>query len=378
MTRDRAESSSNVSTTSWIEVVALYVMSITLALMLSALLVEATGGSAGTVVEALVSGSLTSPGRWGQTIGIAVPILLVALGTIVSTRGALVNIGQEGQLLIGAGCGAYASVHLGNHHQWPGGVVLVAIIAAGIAGGALWAGIAALLRYKRNVPEVLSTLLLVAIASQVVAYALRRESLLLAPLGRGQGTQTQQTLAVPESARMPSPEIFGNEVSLSLVLALLAAFMVAFALARTIWGFRLTVLGHNARVAQRSGVAAARYGGIAMVTSGAFAGLAGAVMLVGGDFGNYRLSAGFAANIGWTGLLVALVSRGRVLPAVLIAFILACLRTGSGFLAATGVERRITDVVQALLILALLIPPALLYVRERRRTEAALDSRDLS
>jgi ABC-type uncharacterized transport system permease subunit len=378
MTRDRTEPTGGVRTTSWTEVVALYVMSITFALVLSALLVEATGGSAGTVVEALVDGSLMSPARWGRTMAITVPILLVALGTIVSTRASLVNIGQEGQLLIGAACGAYISVHLGNNQQWPGPVVLVAIILAGVVGGAAWAGLAALLRYKRNVPEVLSTLLLIAIASQVVAYALRRESLLLAPLGQGQGTQTQHTLPVPESARMPSLEVFGNDVSLSVLLALFTALVVSFALARTIWGFRLTVLGHNARVAQRSGISTTRYGGTALLISGAFAGLAGAVMLVGGDFGNYRFSAGFVVNIGWTGLLVALVSRGRVLPAVFIAFTLACLRTGSGFLAATGVERRITDVVQALLILALLIPPAVLYVRERRRTEAALDSRDLS
>jgi ABC-type uncharacterized transport system permease subunit len=358
--------------------VALYATSITVALVLSALLVEATGGSAGSVVEALVSGSVTSPGRWGQTIGTTVPILLVALGTIVSNRASLVNIGQEGQLLIGAACGAYASVHLGSHQDWPGPVVLISIIAAGIAGGALWAGIAALLRYRRNVPEVLSTLLLVAIATQVVAYALKRESLLLAPFGQGQGTQTQQSLPVPESARMPSLHLFDNDVSSAALLALLAAFVVAFALARSLWGFRITVLGHNARVAQRSGISASRYGGTSMLISGAFAGLAGALMLVGGDFGNYRFSAGFALGIGWTGLLVALVSRGRALVAVFIAFTFACLRTGSGFLAATGVERRITDVVQALLILALLIPPAVVFVRERRRTEAAIASRDLS
>ena len=98
-------------------------------------------------------------------------------------------------------------------------------------------------------------------------------------------------------------------------------------------------------------------------------------MLAGGDFGNYQLVPGFSVNIGWTGLLVALVARERAIPAIGVAFVFASLRTGSGFLAATGVERRITDVVQALLVLALLIPPAVIYLRSRRRALAASKDR---
>jgi simple sugar transport system permease protein len=134
-------------------------------------------------------------------------------------------------------------------------------------------------------------------------------------------------------------------------------------------------LGHNPRTAQRAGVGAARHGGGALLVSGAFAGLAGGIMLAGGDFGNYTLVPGFPSEIGWTGLLVALVARQRVSAAVLVAFVFACLRTGSGFLASTGVERRITDVVQGLLVLALLIPPAVISVRRRRRALANREDR---
>ena len=106
------------------------------------------------------------------------------------------------------------------------------------------------------------------------------------------------------------------------------------------------------------------------MASGAFAGLAGAFMIAGGDFGNYTLVPGFSSNIGWTGLLVALVARQRALAAIFASFVFAGLRTGSGFVAATGVERRITNVVEGLLVLALLIPPALLFIRDRRRALA--------
>src|SRR6056297_2159243 len=89
------------------EVLVLYVICIAIALGLSALLVQVTGGSAGDVFNALLDGSFRKPGRIGLTIGVAIPLLLVALGTIISTKAGLVNIGQEGQLFLGAAFAAY-------------------------------------------------------------------------------------------------------------------------------------------------------------------------------------------------------------------------------------------------------------------------------
>ena len=336
------------------------------ALLLSVLLVELTGGDAGAVFSALLDGSVRGPARIGATIGVAVPLLLVALGTIVSTRAGLINIGQEGQLFIGAAFAAYVGTELGG----PGPVVVVALLVAGAIGGALWAAIASMLKYRRSVPEVLTTLLLVTVATQLVGYGLKNQWLLLAPSeGRANRQQISEQLA--DDTRIPRVTWFGNEFPISALMAVAIAAFIAFALARTLWGFRLRLLGHNERTAQRAGIAAHKHGGRALLISGAFAGLAGGMMLAGGDFGNYTLVPGFPSEIGWTGLLVALVARQRVAAAVFVSLIFASLRTGSGFLAATGVERRITDVVQGLLVLALLIPPALLSLRQRRRAVAA-------
>lgn len=353
------------------EVVFLYVVCISTALVVSALLVAVTGGSWRAVFAALLDGSVRNPGRWGTTIGVFAPLLLVALGTIVNVKAGLINIGQEGQLLIGGAFAAYVSIHLNA----PGAVLLVALTATGIVAGAIWAGIAAGLRYWRNVPEVLTSLLLVLVASQVVGYGFRFDSILLEPLSEGRSLQVQQTPLVPEGARLERVTIFGNEFPISAFVAVALAGVIAFLVAHTVWGLRIRALGRNQRVAHRAGVSAARFGMGSMLISGAMAGLAGAFMLTGGDFGAYRYSPGFAVNIGWTGLLVALVSRGRALFAIPIAFVFASLRTGSGFLAATGVERRITDVVQALLVLALLVPAAILFVRQRRRAAAATEAR---
>lgn len=352
------------------ETIGLYALCIFGALALSALLVEGTGGDSGAVFAALLDGSLRGPGRIGVTIGVAVPLLLVALGTIVGTRAGLVNIGQEGQLFLGAAFAAYVGTELAA----PGPVVIIALMVAGAIGGAIWAGIAAVLKYRRNVPEVLTTLLLVTVGTQLVGYGLKNEWLLLAPAeGRANRQQISEQLA--DNDRIPRITWFGNEFPTSLFFALAMAGLVAVVLAATVWGFRVRMLGQNPRTSHRAGVSASRYGGMAMLISGGFAGLAGGAMLAGGDFGNYTLVPGFPSNIGWTGLLVALVARQQVAGAIAAAFVFASLRTGSGFLAATGVERRITDVVQGLLVLALLIPPALLFLRARRRELAAAGDR---
>jgi simple sugar transport system permease protein len=103
--------------------------------------------------------------------------------------------------------------------------------------------------------------------------------------------------------------------------------------------------------------------------SGALAGVAGGVLIAGTP--DYRITVGFSRNFGWDGLLVALLVRNRPFLVIPMAFIFAGLRTGSDYLAATGVASDIVDVVQALLVLALLIPPAVLFVRDRRRAIAA-------
>jgi simple sugar transport system permease protein len=255
-------------------------------------------------------------------------------------------------------------------------VNLVVLLVAGAIGGALWAGVAALLRFWRGVPEVLSTLLLVTVAGQAVAYGLRYEWLLLAPEG-DRGNRNQVSLQLPDSSRLPRHRLFGNEFPISVDFAIVLAIVVSFVIARTIWGFRLRMLGRNPRAAQHAGVSQSRFGSASLMISGAFAGLAGAAMLAGGGFafGNYQLVPGFSANIGWTGLLVALVAREKALACIPVAFVFASLRTGSGFVSSTGVEGRITDVIQGLLVLALLVPPAVMFIRDRRRARAAATAR---
>lgn len=354
------------------EVVALYAMCLFVALVLAALLVEfgSDKGSWSSVFTVILDGAIRKPGRWGLTLGITAPILLVALGTTVSGRAGLVNIGQEGQLVIGAGCACYVGVRIGG----PGPLAIFVALVAGVVGGAVWAGIAGALRVWRNVPEVLTTLLMGTVASNLVGWGLRNRFLLLAP-PEGRANRNQVSLPLRRSHRIPRVEVFGNEFPISIIIAVVLAIVVWLVLGRTVVGFRLRMLGRNVHTAHRSGVNEKRYGIGAMLVSGGFAGLAGGVMLGGGDFGDYQLVADFGAGIGFAGLLAALVARQRALVLIFVAFMFAGLRSGSGFLRATGVSARIADVVQGTLVLAMLLPPAILYLRARRRAIAATSAR---
>lgn len=338
-----------------------YVVSVSGALVLSALLVAATGGSPGDVLDALLDGSLRSPGAWGVTLTTMAPLVIVATGTIVATRAGLVNIGQEGQLLVGAMFAAFFAVRLPG----PGPVVLMLSIVAAAVGGGLWAGIAAWLRVRRAVPEVLSTLLLVFVSFPLLLLGLRHRSLLL-DRDDTKINHTNSGEQIPGDTLLPDLHLFGNDVDFSVIIGVSLAVAAAWLLARTLLGFRVRMLGLNPRAAQRFGVSSNAYLAGCLVVSGAFAGVAGAMLLHGGASGD-RMTAGMSNNFGWDGLLVALLARDKMSRAIPMAFVFAMLRTGSSFLASTGVDRRMTDVVQALLVLALLLPAALVALRRRRR-----------
>lgn len=347
--------------------VLLYALSLGVALTLAALLVMMTGASPWSVVEALYQGSLSSPAAIGLSLDKATPLLIVALGTCIAARAGLFNIGQEGQLLIGAV--TFTTIVL--YVPGPGPLILLLALAGGAVGGALWAGIAAALYFWRGIPVVITTLLLVYISMQVVFYAVSQSWWIQEHLEAG-GVMSPQSDLVPEDRWLPHIGSYpGLNFSSAFLIALILAVVVTVMLRRSTWGFRLRMLGMNQHAARRAGVNAVVYGGFALMLSGAFAGFAGSAMVGGG---NHRMQPGISENSGWDGLLVALVARENPVLAVPVAIFFGMLRAGGGFLASTGVPRYIVDVVTALLVLAVVFPPAFrLYQREiatRRQMKA--------
>ncbi len=346
---------------------ALYAVSLGIALTLAALLVMMTGASPWSAVEALYEGSLASPAAIGLSLDKAAPLLIVALGTCIAARAGLFNIGQEGQLLIGAAVFTTIALFMPG----PGPLVLIVALIGGALGGAFWAGIAAVLYFWRGIPVVITTLLLVYISAQVVFYSVSQSWWLQEHLPTG-GVMAPQSDLLPEDRWLPHfGEYPGLNFASTIVIALVLTVIVTVMLRRSTWGFRLRMLGMNRSAARRAGVSALVFGGTALLLSGAFAGFAGAAMVGGG---NHRMQPGISENSGWDGLLVALVARENPVLAVPVAIFFGMLRAGGGFLASTGVPRYIVDVVTAILVLAVVFPPAFrLYQRQiatRRQAKA--------
>src|SRR5579871_2822245 len=338
--------------------VALYVVSLAAAFAISALLVALTHGSPSKVFTAMYDGSIRSFGSLGYTLDNTGPLMIVAVGAIVSTRAGLFNIGQEGQVTIGAMTGAFVALKV---HP-AGAPVLVLALLAAAAGGAIWAGVVALLRYWRGVEVVISSLLLVFVAQQVLFYALSRTFLLKEHGAAGatlsESDQLSSKVQLPRFGTYPHFN-FGS----GLVIALALAAVIGLVMTRTTAGFRIRMLGHNAVAAKHMGINAARLGSVALLVSGACAGLAGGVLLTGQA---YRITPTISNNVGWNGLLVALVARNNAWVAIGVALGFGALQAGGGFLSTTGVPTDLVNVIEALVVLAAVFPPALQEVLRRR------------
>jgi ABC-type uncharacterized transport system permease subunit len=346
-----------------VRIVLITVVAVAVALGASALLVAATGGSPGDAAQALYTGSLSNASGWSQTLDAAAPLLLVALGACISNRAGVFNIGQEGQLLVGAGAAAYVALHL----ALPGALVMVlSLLAAALVGG-IWSGASAVMSYTRGVNIVVSTLLMSFLGIELIGFAVSVPWLLQEPRISSDSIASPESAQIPLAARLPG---FGNYPGLvvggALVLAIILTVVLAIALGRSRWGFRLNMLGLNPMAARHAGVRASWLGGSALTLSGAFAGLAGGAILMGSVF---RLQPALSNNFGWDGLLVALIARSRPVAAIPVALLFGALRSGSGFLASTGVPSYLVDVVQSLLVLAFVVPPVLTKIRSRGRAD---------
>lgn len=346
----------------WI-VAGLTVVLVAVAAGVSALLLVLTGGSPSASAAAIWTGSLANATGWTTTLLNAAPLLLVAVGACICASAGTFNIGQEGQVLIGGLAGAWVGLRL----ALPGPTLVIVVLIAAAVGGGAWAALSALMFRLRGVNIPVSTLLMTFLAIQLVTFAVSTPGLLQESAQGSSGIADAQSNPLPANARLGG---FGQypsvQLNVGLLIALVAAVAVALILSRSRWGFRVRMVGLNPLTAKHTGIRVAALGGFTLALSGAFAGLAGGLLLVS-PVGTNRLQAGLSDNVGWDGLLVALVARNRPLATIPVSMAFAVLRAGGDFLSATGVPYFLVDVVKALLVLAFVAPPVLVDLFRRRR-----------
>lgn len=268
----------------------------------------------------------------------ATPLVLLGLAVAIAFRAGVLNIGAEGQLLVGA---AAATGVAAAGAALPSILLVPAMMLGAAIAGAAWAGIASLLRQRFGVLEVISTIMLNFVALYLVGWLVR------GPLQEPTRIYPQSSTIV-EAARWPLL-IEGQRLHLGFVLALAACLLAWSVLAHTAGGFRLRVTGSGARAAESAGgVDTARVIAVAFVASGALAGLAGASEVGGVTWALYE---GISPGYGYTAIAVALLARLDARWVVASGIFFGALEAGAASMQRAGIPSVVVQVVAALVIL---------------------------
>ena len=271
-------------------------------------------------------------------------LYLSGLAAAVAFRMNLFNIGVEGQYRVAT----FAAAYFAGEALLPGYLNTLVAICVAMVAGALWAGIAAILRVTRGVSEVISTIMLNAIAGGLVAYLLRE-------LGEQQG-QIRRTTTIQESSWVGSIPLVPGEPSQVYGLAVLAIVAgVAFAviLNRTRFGFDLRATGRSETAAVASGINVKRMVVSTMLLSGAVAGLIGMLDLFGNS---HAYGSTIQVGIGFTGIAVALLGRNNPAGIAVGALVFAFLSAQSNALGIeAGISPEIVAVTQGVIVLSVVI-----------------------
>lgn len=280
---------------------------------------------------------------WSATLVRATPLLLVGLAVAVAFRAGVLNIGAEGQFALGAVGATVAALALA---EAPRIVVIAAMIVAGAAGGAAWAAIAAWLRRRFGVLEVISTIMLNFIAAALVSWLVRgplQEPTRVYPM----------TVTFATSAQWPFL-ISGQRLHLGFVVGVLAVAGWWFVLGRTALGFRVRAVGASPSAAESAGgIDAKQLMFRVLLVSGACAGIAGASEVGGVTWALYE---GLSPGYGYTAIAVALLARldpGFLVPSALLFGALEA--GGAAMQREAGVPFVVVQVIVALVLIGVLV-----------------------
>jgi len=333
----------------WADVVVIPLLNITLAFVISGLVVLMIGEDPIGATKLMITGSLGSLNGLGYTLYYATSFMFTGLAVAVAFKAGLFNIGGEGQAYF-AGLGA-ALVGL-NLGFLPAFIVVPLAIAASLLFGALWALIPAYLQAKRGSHIVITTIMFNSLATALMSY-------LLVNVLRKTGSMDPSTQIFAASSFIPRMKdvlgYFGfaapeTPLNLSLFLALITAFLVWVLIWRTRLGYEIRTVGANPHAAVYGGVSPARITILTMLISGALCGGLAVNALLGEA---HRVQLDYTAGFGFVGIAVALMGRAHPLGIVLASILFGMLYQGGAELAfdKPKITRDMIMVIQGLVVL---------------------------
>ncbi len=313
----------------WVDLALIPLINLLAALVLSGLVVIAVGESPWIALRALVLGAVGSWEQFGFTLYYTTNFIFTGLAVAVAFHCGLFNIGGEGQAMLGGLGVALLCLALGG---WPWPLVLpLAILAAAAFGGA-WAFLPGYLQAARGSHTVITTIMFNFLAAILLNYLL--VEVLIAP-----GQQSPQTVRFDESTFLPYAhellqalglETGRSPLNITFLWALACCLLIWLFLWRSRWGYALRAVGANERAAVFAGISPGRNIVLAMVISGALAGMMGVNEIMGVQ---HRLMLGFTAGFGFTGIAVALMGRNHPVGVIFAALLFGALYQGGSELA---------------------------------------------
>ena len=331
------------------------------AMLIGLAIIASTGTPLEDAVAAFWDGMAGSAFNVGASINRAISLAFVGLGFIFANRANLTNVGGEGQLAMGGMFATAMALH--GAAALPLALAFLVPLIVGTAAGALWGGLAGMLKARRGTNEVISTLLLTFIALPLVYWSVQSFHLLRKPLSAL--SSLPESPEIPEATRLPLlfPSDQTSPLHIGLLAAIMAVIIVAVVLQRSSFGLKLRAVGLNQIAARRAGIRSGSLIIIAMAVSGGLGGLAGAIMILGQQF---YLTSDFSSGYGFDGLVVGLLSRGSAIGVVLGALLFGFLRSGSIDMEITAhVPAAVVLICQGLIVI--IIAGSAIFVERKRR-----------
>ncbi|MEP3784425.1 ABC transporter permease [Ascidiaceihabitans sp.] len=333
----------------WAEVVLVPLISLLLAAIISCLVILAIGEDPVAAVKLMVSGALGSTYGWGYTLYYATNFMFTGLAVAVAFHARLFNIGGEGQAMLGGLGVALACLYIPWPH-WSFALLGAAVMAG--AFGAVWAAVPAYLQAKRGSHIVITTIMFNFIAAALLNYMLVNQL-------RPKGSMDPASARFSETVHLPSlHEILAPiginfskaaPANISLIVAILACFALWVLIWRTKLGYEIRAYGHSESAAKYAGISTVKITMIAMIISGALAGM----MAINNVMGEAeRLVLNSTEGAGFIGIAVALMGRSHPVGVFIAAILFGFLYQGGAELALwTSIPRELIVVIQALVIL---------------------------
>lgn len=293
-----------------------------------------------------------------DTIFYTTPLIFTGVANAIAFKTGLFNIGGEGQFIIGM----IAAAIVGTIPGIPGFIHLPLVLIAGIVAGGFWGAIPGYLKAKTGTSEVINSIMMNYIGMYLINFIILRTAF---------GIKSKAATPVIKSSAMLARFVDRYQANVGIIIGIVVAIFIAWLLWKTTIGYELRAVGTNAHGAEYGGINIRRNIILAMVISGAIAGLGGAIHLAGGK--HYMDDLSGLPGYGFTGMAVALLAKSNPVGCVFSAILFGALQSSSKTLQLNGIPKEIVQLIQAIIIIFIATDYIVKYFADKKKKEAMIN-----